>query len=48
MPKSRLTETLMGVVTLVGFIQLFDCNVKRMGAVPLKNRLLWAVRAFRA
>jgi len=37
MPKSRLTETLIGVIVLVGFIQLFDCKVKRNGCNTLKN-----------
>ena len=29
--KSRLTETLIGVVTLEEFVQQFVCNVKRFG-----------------
>jgi len=41
MPKSRMTETLVGVFVLVGFIQLFYCNVKLLVCEVIYNRWLW-------
>ena len=46
MPKSRLTETLIGVIALAGFIQVFDCNVKRNSYNTLKNSWLLTAGLF--
>jgi hypothetical protein len=40
MPKSRLTETLMGLITLEEFVQQFVWDVKLLGAKFLNIKLL--------
>jgi hypothetical protein len=40
MPKSRLTETLMGLITLEEFVQQFVWDVKLLGAKLLNIKLL--------